>query len=184
LGQPLRAWRIFLGWRKSWLSREALLLGAWIMLGAAALRFPQLSLGTFIVGVAALACSAMVYIDTRRHSWRASQTFPRFFGTAVVVGVASIAPIVAAFVLLAKLAWESQSYFGIPGTLLPVTARLQRGPLKPAVATRDILGLLGVVTLLAAPLPLALLITFCGELAERHLFFRAVDAPKMPGLPA
>ena len=29
LGQPLRAWRIFLGWRKSWLSREALVFGAW-----------------------------------------------------------------------------------------------------------------------------------------------------------
>ena len=27
LGKPMKAWRSFLGWRKSWLSREILVLG-------------------------------------------------------------------------------------------------------------------------------------------------------------
>jgi hypothetical protein len=30
----------------------------------------------------------------------------------------------------------------------------------------------------------ALALSLVGELAERYLFFRAVDAPKMPGMPA
>ena len=40
-----------------------------------------------------------------------------------------------------------------------------------------------IVALVAAPLWLALLPLLAGELAERTLFFRAVDAPKMPGVP-
>ena len=28
LGQPLKAWRSFLGWRKSWFSREVIVFGA------------------------------------------------------------------------------------------------------------------------------------------------------------
>jgi len=32
LGQPRRAWRVFLGLRKSWLSREAVTFGAWFPL--------------------------------------------------------------------------------------------------------------------------------------------------------
>ena len=32
--------------------------------------------------------------------------------------------------------------------------------------------------------PLALILFLSGEITERYLFFRAVDAPKMPGLPA
>jgi hypothetical protein len=31
---------------------------------------------------------------------------------------------------------------------------------------------------------LLVLVLFFGELVDRHLFFRVVDAPKMPGLPA
>src|SRR5690606_37595791 len=42
LGQPLRAWRVFLGLRKSWLSREAVLLGAAFPLVAATALLPRL----------------------------------------------------------------------------------------------------------------------------------------------
>ena len=83
LGQPLRAWRIFLGWRKSWLSREALLFGAWFPL--ASLRSSSVSagcqrssyrhaldpvhplryrVGTAALGVLGLFCSVMIYVDT------------------------------------------------------------------------------------------------------------------------
>ena len=93
LGQPLRAWRIFLGWRKSWLSREAMIFGAWFplaVLTALAPRFSQLSalnsqllpIATATIGSLALVCSAMIYVDTRRQFWRAGQTFPRLFGPA------------------------------------------------------------------------------------------------------
>ena len=193
LGQPLRAWRIFLGWRKSWLSREALVFGAWFPLATAALLYPELASLAVFVGSLGLACSVMIYVDTHRSFWRLAQTAPRFFGTAALVGLAPVAPRLAALLLLAKLAWESRTFFD--GS---VSARLQRGPLRRASAVRDLLGISAVVLLIILPdcpalslshssLPKTSVIYYMtlalvlGELAERYLFFRAVDAPKMPG---
>ena len=97
LGQPLKAWRIFLGWRKSWLSREAMIFGAFAascaVSGASVLagHFWGLSLwwpgwvsaGFGLLGVAA---SAMVYIDTRRPFWAARIVVSKFFGTTLMLG--------------------------------------------------------------------------------------------------
>lgn len=115
LGQPLRAWRVFLGLRTSWLSREAVILGKYV--GALTIavvlmwlpvivsytpdaivqRIPtwvqapdwaaKASLGaSVILGLAGLYSSAMIYIVTKRSLWRSSRTLPRFFGTGLVVG--------------------------------------------------------------------------------------------------
>ncbi|MCM2254220.1 MAG: 4Fe-4S binding protein [Vicinamibacteria bacterium] len=43
LGRPSRAWRAILNWRTSWLSREALLAGAFVGLGGTALLAPHLA---------------------------------------------------------------------------------------------------------------------------------------------
>ncbi len=190
LGQPRRAWRIFLGWRKSWLSREAMIFGAWFplaLLAAVAPSLPQLSSlnpqllpgASAAVGVLGLFCSAMIYIDTRRQLWRAGQTFPRFFGTALLVTLAVTAPQAAALLLLVKLAWETRTRYD--GS---VSAKLQRGPLAALGVARDSLALSAMVLLLAWPGWTALALLVGGELLERTLFFRAVDAPKMPGMPA
>jgi formate dehydrogenase iron-sulfur subunit len=179
LGQPTRAWRIFLGWRKSWLTREALFFGAWFALALATLAWPSIAFAAAAVGVGGLACSAMIYVDTRRHFWRAAQTFPRFFGTAAIASLAFVSPIAAGLLLIAKLGIESRTFF-----FGEIPARLQRGPLRLTVAMRDILGVTALILLFTAPGPWALLPFLLGELAERYLFFRAVDAPKMPGMPA
>ncbi len=179
LGQPLRAWRIFLGWRKSWLSREALAFGAWFGLATVTLIFPRLIAASAGIGVIALYCSAMIYIDTRRQFWRAGQTMPRFFGTALIVALTLTSPPVAALVLLSKIAWESRTQHGQSRS-----AHLQRGPLTALVAAREGLALISVVLLLTFPGWTALAFLIAGELLERLLFFRAVDAPKMPGQPA
>jgi hypothetical protein len=121
----------------------------------------------------------MIYIDTRRHFWRASQTVPRLFGPAMIVTFVFAAPQVAAWMLLAKLLWETRTFFDHS-----VSARLQCGPLAKAVLGRDLLALTSVVLLFTAPAWAALPLIICGELLERYLFFRAVDAPKMPGVPA
>jgi Fe-S-cluster-containing dehydrogenase component/DMSO reductase anchor subunit len=176
LGQPLRAWRIFLGWRKSWLSREALVFGAWFPAATAALFFPGLVPAAAAVGCAGLLCSVMVYVDTHRVLWRFNQTASRFFGTALVLGLVPVAPAAAALASAAKLALEARSLRG-PAT----SARLLRGPLRRAITLRFSLGLAGGVLLLLAPGWPALAGILAGELAERYLFFRAVDAPKMPG---
>jgi formate dehydrogenase iron-sulfur subunit len=179
LGQPRRAWRIFLGWRTSWLSREAMIFGAWFPLAAATLVAPQLLSSAVLVGFVGLACSTMIYIDTRRQFWRAEQTVARFFGTSALVTSALLLPKLCAVLLLAKLAWESRSHFDHS-----IAARLQRGPLARAVFARDLLGLGSLCLLLTNTMWVALPMLIAGELAERYLFFRAVDAPKMPGVPA
>lgn len=178
LGQPLRAWRIFLGYQRSWLSREALVFGAWFACATVTLVAPWLAPVSAVLGGAGLACSAMIYVDTRRRLWRAAQTFPRFLGTAAVAVLAVVAPVAAAAALGVKLAWESRSFFD-PGP----SRQLQRGPLARTVVLRDGLGLLALVLLVAAPGWWAFALFLLGEFTERSLFFRAVDAPKMPGLP-
>ena len=101
LGRPLGAWRAFLGWRKSWMSREimafvvfaalalGLAIGAYTHPGSSALS--TLSAVTAGSGFLAVFCSAMIYVDTRRACWNAAAVFGRFLGTAVLLGASSSA---------------------------------------------------------------------------------------------
>lgn len=196
LGQPFRAWRIFLGLRRSWLSREALLLGAafpLLALPAAdsclqAINYPisQLSalnsqlfpVGLAIAGLGVL-CSAMIYVDTRRRFWRPSQSFGRMAGTIAVTTLAFVSVPLTLSALSLKLALELSTLIGSGPS-----ARLQRGPLSPLLAARLLLGG-GALALFSIKAPVLALAWFVlGELAERTLFFQAVDAPKMPGMPS
>lgn len=95
LGQPLKAWRAFLGWRRSWLSREILAFGALpaggTAIGAAwwlgRLDLLQWALaGTAVSAWIAVICSIMVYVDTRRPFWSPMLTGGKFAGTALVLG--------------------------------------------------------------------------------------------------
>jgi formate dehydrogenase iron-sulfur subunit len=111
LGQPLRAWRVFLGLRTSWLSREAVILGKYVGLlvaatallwldffahylpGALVDNVPDWAAGVtlslaILAGVAGLYSSAMIYIVTRRQLWRPNRTFVRFFASAAIGGLA------------------------------------------------------------------------------------------------
>jgi formate dehydrogenase iron-sulfur subunit len=102
LGRPLGAWRAFLGWRKSWMSREIIAFGLFAAIAAAFAGVPASS-GTAIAlagmsglaGFVAVFCSAMIYIDTRRPFWRASSTIPKFFGTALLLAATDIAALLA-----------------------------------------------------------------------------------------
>ncbi len=219
LGQPLRAWRVFLGWRQSWLSREAIVFGAWFPLAStyAAMRVgwlpaghdalrPTLAVATAALGALGLFCSVMVYVDTHRAFWRFANTAPRFFGTAVVLGLAGAlampgAPrplgLALALAIILKLAFESRATTAINGdpnevTVEFKTAQLLTGPLRTANELRAFAAVGAVICALVVALQLApaglawlaLLLSLLGELAERYLFFRAVDAPKMPGVGA
>jgi DMSO reductase anchor subunit len=113
LGQPLKAWRVVLGWSHSWLSREALALGAFVTLAATATALalaPTLNpsstptvaegersgwstvvlltaLAAAVVGLVTVFCSARIYTVTGRHGWRAAETFPRFAATVVTAAL-------------------------------------------------------------------------------------------------
>lgn len=114
LGQPFRAWRIFLGLKTSWLSREAVLLGMYAGLlsliillstGWARLLLPRVEIAfqpglmellrwaTLAVGSLGVISSAMIYIATGRELWKFSRTSIRFCGSLVVCGAAWISVI-------------------------------------------------------------------------------------------
>lgn len=103
LGRPLRAWRAFLGWRKSWLSRELIALSAFAATALLAIGYRSmpawrdlLNTSAAIVGLIAVFASAMVYIDTGRPAWSARITFGNFFGTTLVLGGVLASVILAA----------------------------------------------------------------------------------------
>ncbi len=186
LGQPLRAWRVFLGLRTSWLSREAVLLGKYIGLLACAAGVLWLSAAngalagqwgdvippiaadavlftSLVLGLAGLYSSAQIYIVTGRRVWRAARTLPRFFGAAVVGGLACLVPVAfgtgnvevarslcagVAFLLVLKLSWECSHLLdgGSKGDELDRRSRrLALGPLRKLTVTRFVAGAAAVV---------------------------------------
>jgi formate dehydrogenase iron-sulfur subunit len=219
LGRPLKAWRAFLGWRTSWFSREAIALAVFVSLAVlSALPLPvgaafqtMLIFSAAVVGMIAVACSAMVYADTPREFWNAPRTLGKFFGTTAVLGLVILlfssnghtvltASLLAA-VTLAKLAVENHIFEHLTDeeitspTPLNKTARLLAGELGRVARFRAFCGVVGGIVF---PLVLVLEITsqgrvnyllsagalgFClaGELLERYLFFTAVAPAKMPG---
>lgn len=111
LGSPLGAWRVFLGLKKSWLSREILMFGAWmpLLLLHVVLVSPLISMFGIselidvamvagltrwaVVGAGLLAVftSVMVYVDTKREFWKLSFTGAKFYGSVALGGTAGLA---------------------------------------------------------------------------------------------
>lgn len=205
LGRPLRAWRIFLGLRRSWLSREAVVLGVWFPLLIATVVLPSfpvllgplpstitdplltgLPILTVIVGALALMCSGMIYIDTPRQFWRAPATTVRMGGTILVGILMPLSPLAAAIALGTKLAFEwSQQRATTPSGQLMRTTLLSTFNLRILLGTCALCGFLtNMVKLSPMLLAISAVLWLSGEIAERYLYFRAVDAAKMPGVVA
>ena len=133
LGRPLGAWRAWMGWRTSWLSREILVFGAYMGLLSASVAMGFLTAASFdslpgvrgllswlalLVGIAGVCCSAMIYAVTGRPFWRLSQTGTKFALTTVVLGIAGAAcfgwveaALVLPLLVLLKLFVESEPLF-------------------------------------------------------------------------
>jgi Fe-S-cluster-containing dehydrogenase component len=103
LGRPWLAWKAFLGWRRSWLSREVIAFTAlagstglcaavsvaewfWGVTLPATLRSGIL-IGVLFSAGAAIHASAMVYRDTPRLLWASRATLWRFVLTAALCGI-------------------------------------------------------------------------------------------------
>ncbi len=104
LGRPLKAYRAMAGIRTSWLSRE--IAGFNLFAGAASFSLAWQWFGqpawtgipvwmpatqTTIFGSVAIACSAMLYIVTKRPLWTAFRTNSLFFLTSGILGTATVA---------------------------------------------------------------------------------------------
>lgn len=182
LGRPERAWRSLAGFRHSWLSREIAGLGAFagLALLAVATGSAAVQAVAVVAGAAGVASSAMLYIATRRPSWRATATAARFaLGTAVggaavalVSGGGGAAAVVLAVAMVAKLAWEAAVVW-------------RPGPVLAGGAVRFGLGGAAIVLALGAQggdaAVLAAIAVLAGEVIERSRFFSDASWTGMPG---
>lgn len=197
LGQPLKAWRVVLGLRTSWMSREILAFNA--LAGAATAWVAALWLvpwaapfvGPLLVAasVVALHCSAMLYDATGRTFWCWRRAMGAFAGTAAMLGATAlqcVAPSMGlgtGIVLVVLVAYAGDLALvarGAGDEALRRSARLMRGPLWRVTAVRFAGAALALVVLPLAP-ALALALLVVAELCGRVLFFGAVAPPRMPG---
>lgn len=216
LGRPLRAWKAFLGWRRSWFSREVLAIGALpAILGPLALGLVPSALesaavlGALGVGLFAVGCSAMIYLSTRRPTWRHWNTPLRFAGTTILLGTvigrclapgaSSVAALLLALAGKILAEWLPLLLPDVPGRDMTSESRvswravwrLLSGPLAAVTWARWGLALVGLVLVLLDPTSgflapsaiVAALLFFAGECLERRLFFQTAIPARMPGGP-
>jgi len=209
LGRPLRAWKAFLGWRRSWFSREVLAFGNAVPLCLGTLvagRFLPalptmlLDLGALAFLLAGVVCSALLYMVTPRPAWARGATAWRFALTALgggavvlgalggegirALGVASVATGLAKGLLVLA---DRRPKAGMHESLIR-QSRLLTGPLSGFAKAQFRLFLVAVGmavlgTIFASPVFFiaAILFRISSDLIERTLFFRACPATRMPG---
>jgi len=191
LGRPLYAFRALIGLRTSWLSREILAFSVFAGLASAytvaacaflvGVHLPRsaeqfLGSAAALAGLAGIACSMKIYADTRRPFWDVVVTGPKFFATALVLGLPAalliclgatlcssdltIAGVMAAYgktlcawlfvAASGKLLFESLIFVSLrhrQPTPLRRTAQLMKGELGLVTMQRFFFGLIGGVIL-------------------------------------
>jgi formate dehydrogenase iron-sulfur subunit len=211
LGHPERAWKAFLGWRRSWFSREVIVFGAAGSLFAgwaahplipAILPLPPagwLAVGSAAVGSLGVFCSAMIYMVTRRPTWCRPVTGWRFALTALGAGAVLMAAfgtpwirwfgVVSIVTGIVKATLVRSDASPMPsGHPLVAQSRLLSGVLAKRVRAQALLFAAAVLsaflgTLLAAPslFWVAAALRIASDLVERVLFFQTATAARMPG---
>ncbi len=209
LGQPLKAWRAFLGWRKSWLSREIIAFNVFAAAAFGALLQPTLAPVASFLGLIAVIASAMVYVDTGRALWSPRFAFGNFFGTTLLLGAtfatavlswaenfAIAQPFAMAASLLcgALFTWRRfalRTALRNPQSPIHLNARVVGELLPWTITAQSILFIASIVLLLlsiynpAAPTPwwpsLAAITTLGSEITARYVFFAASADKRMPG---
>jgi DMSO reductase anchor subunit len=130
LGRPERAWRTAAMWRTSWLSREVIVLPAFmaIVFAYGAFHFlgyrGTIALGTagVIVCIALFVCTAMIYACIRfLQEWASPLTIANF----ILLGAASGYTLAAAYALVeAPMLTEVYAKWAIVFTLLAMCSRI------------------------------------------------------------
>ncbi len=200
LGQPLKAWRAFLGWRKSWMSREIMAFSAFAGLASALTSWGYLNLlllslpgflqkitipltwTTMIMGLVAVSTSCMIYVDTRRPFWSFPLTFLKFFGTTLGLGLAiaglwnSSLTLMGCALLLTVILVELALF---RNSALEKSSAILYGPLVGLQWARALLVVLAFCT---SGIPIiAITALLLAQLIERACFFMAGSAHRMPG---
>ena len=209
LGQPLKAWRAFLGWRKSWLSREIIAFNAFAGVAFMAILNPPCSILAAAFGLIAVSISAMVYVDTGRALWSPGFTFGNFFGATFLLGAsfttaitgwtdnyAPAQPFAMASLLLygVLFAWRRfvfRTALRNPQSPIHLNARVVYELLPWSIPVQNrlfiasiVFGLLSIFNAAAAApwwASLAAITTLGSEIVARHIFFAASADKRMPG---
>jgi len=200
LGRPLKAWRAFLGWRRSWMSREILAFSVYAAFATSVLvssRNLALTLATTVVGLCSVLTSAMIYIDTRRPGWSAKSVFPSFFGTTFLLGptvggaicgwfAPILAPALATVAIIVRTGLFSWRFSTLVASESPIF-RLARGTRPAAIGLFLVSTLFSILAIFNyAQLgpwwgSIACISTITAQILDRWMFFVGTPAPRMPG---
>ena len=194
LGRPGLAWKALRNLRRSWLSREVALFGAYSGVAALAVVWPGAAPVAAVVGAAGVYASARLYTVPGRPAWDSPLTFALFGATALSIGpLLTGRPILAAVGVVLAL-----------GSFAANLLLLRRPPADGRRGARDLtrrgtveltlhrfawqttcrvaLGACAAAAaLLGAPLLLAVAAMVLGEVIGRWLFYVTVVPSNMPG---
>lgn len=196
LGRPAHAWKAMRNLRRSWLSREVALFGAYAGAAVAAVALPAVvpglavlgeavALAAPVVGVAGVFASARLYVVPGRPSWDSPLTIAQFGLTAalagaLVAGASGPAAVAAALQLgvtvanLVRLAHQDR--YEASGTV-----RLTLDWFRLLFGARVVAALAGIGLAVAGETLAAALPFAAAEAANRYLFYVTVVPLNMPG---
>jgi formate dehydrogenase iron-sulfur subunit len=209
LGRPLQAWRAWLGWRKSWLSREIIVFGAHgpCALGFALTRHDAIGLLAVASGIAGVICSGMVYHATQRDWWHGTRSVGRFLLSTALFASMSVwfiqpeqgtllLVVATAWRLAAEARWQRCDDLGLAEET-PTTDNYSAWTIARSVAllhghfgiihrSRFLFWFIGGILLPILTRPMewkvaAVVLVIAAELIERLLFFRTAAPAQMPG---
>ena len=185
LGRPIYAWKALRNLRRSWLSREVALFGAYGGLAALAVGLPAAAPLAALVGVAGVYASGRLYMVPGRPAWCTALTLARFGSTTLALGglvtgqravgiggvTAGLAVTVANLARLAR--GQRIEWWG--------TVRLALRRFRGLSALGAAFAVGGIVSATSGPLFLAFGLVAGCELIGRYLFYVTVVPLDMPG---
>jgi formate dehydrogenase iron-sulfur subunit len=184
LGRPAHVWKALRNLRRSWLSREVLLLGSYAAVAAAAVVAPPLAPVAAAMGVAGVFASGRLYVVPGRPSWNTPFTIAAFFLTALATG-----PLLTGHTALAVGALGAQLAVWVANLVRLGRSRrrewngtvsLYRHPFGWLTVLRWALATAGAVAAFSTPLGGFALVAL-GELIGRYLFYVTVVPLNIPG---
>jgi formate dehydrogenase iron-sulfur subunit len=185
LGRPIHAWKALRNLRRSWLSREVALFGAYGGLAALTVGVPAVAPVAALVGAAGVYASGRLYMVPGRPAWCSPLTLARFGATTVALGglvtgqrAIGVAGVVGGLMVtagnLARLARGRRiEWWG--------TVRLTLRRFRGLSALAGLLSVAGIAAAAFGPLVLAVALVAGGELVGRYLFYVTVVPLDMPG---
>jgi len=185
LGRPAHAWKALRNLRRSWLSREVALFGAYGGLAALTLAVPGLAPLTVGIGAAGVYASGRLYVVPGRPAWHTPLTIVRFFATAFALGPLLTGhprwALVGIGVQLAATAANLIRLARDPRIEWWGSVRLTLGWFRIPFVLTVLAWVAGAVAASAGLLLVALPLVAAAELLGRYLFYVTVVPLDMPG---